>query len=115
MLSPVPAAVLSLRTRSANQSDALLVNWDRGAGDLSGFLLSLFNPNGSRQAEQHLGSDVSEFVFSDLVPGRLYRAEVLSVSGELSNRADTWGRTGETDASWIINIIIIIFNVCRKV
>uniref|UniRef100_A0A8D3DMT5 protein-tyrosine-phosphatase n=1 Tax=Scophthalmus maximus TaxID=52904 RepID=A0A8D3DMT5_SCOMX len=89
----VPAAVLSLRTRSANQSDALLVNWDRGAGDLSGFLLSLFNPNGSRQAEQHLGSDVSEFVFSDLVPGRLYRAEVLSVSGELSNRADTWGRT----------------------
>ncbi|XP_039990021.1 receptor-type tyrosine-protein phosphatase beta-like isoform X2 [Xiphias gladius] len=89
----VPAAVLSLRARSGNQSDALWVNWVHGGGDLSGYLLSLYNPNGSRRAKQQLGSEVTEFVFSDLVPGRLYRAEVLSLSGDLGNRADTLGRT----------------------
>lgn len=93
--SSVPAAVLSLRARSGNQSDALWVNWVHGGGDLSGYLLSLYNPNGSRRAKQQLGSEVTEFVFSDLVPGRLYRAEVLSLSGDLGNRADTLGRTGE--------------------
>ncbi|XP_069384935.1 receptor-type tyrosine-protein phosphatase beta [Paralichthys olivaceus] len=89
----VPAAVLSLTTRSGNQSDVLRVKWKRGAGDLSGFLLCLYDPNDSRQAEQHLGSEVTEYVFSHLVPGRLYRAEVLSLSGEQSNRASAIGRT----------------------
>lgn len=92
----VPAAVLSLRAQSGNQSGTLWVNWDRGGGDLSGYLLSLYDPDGSQRAEQHLGSEVTEFVFSGLVPGRLYRAEVLSLSEELSNRAGTLGRTGET-------------------
>ncbi|CAB1414937.1 unnamed protein product [Pleuronectes platessa] len=89
----VPAAVVSLTTRTGNQSDELLVTWARGPGDLSGLLLSLYDPNGSRRAEQHLGSEVTEFVFSHLVPGRLYRAEVLSLSGDLSNRASAAGRT----------------------
>lgn len=85
----------SLKAHSGNQSDALCVNWDRGAGNLSGYLLTLYNPNGSQQARTQLGSEATEFVFSDLVPGRLYRAEVLSLSGELSNGASTLGRTGE--------------------
>ncbi|XP_070686515.1 receptor-type tyrosine-protein phosphatase beta-like [Pempheris klunzingeri] len=89
----VPAAVVSLKAHSGNQSDSLWVNWGRGGGDLSGYLLTLYNPNGSQQAERPLGSEVTEFVFPDLVPGRLYRAEVLSLSGELSNRASTLGRT----------------------
>lgn len=98
ILSLVPAAVVSLNVHSGNQSDALWVNWDRGAGDLSGYLLTLYNPNGSQQARTQLGSEATEFMFSDLVPGRLYRAEVLSLSGELSNGASTLGRTGETTA-----------------
>ncbi|CAJ1055778.1 receptor-type tyrosine-protein phosphatase beta-like [Xyrichtys novacula] len=89
----VPAAVVSLRAHSGNQSDALWVNWDCGDGDLSGFLVTLYKADGSQQAVQHLGSEVTEFAFSDLVPGRLYRAEVLSLSGELSNRVSTQGRT----------------------
>ncbi|XP_044048547.1 receptor-type tyrosine-protein phosphatase beta-like [Siniperca chuatsi] len=89
----VPAAVASLKAHSGNQSDALWVNWDRGNGDLSGYLLTLYNLDGSQRAKQQLGSEVTEFVFSDLVPGRLYKAEVLSLSGELSNRASTLGRT----------------------
>lgn len=93
--SSVPGAVPSLRAHSGNQSDALLVNWDRPDGDLSWYLLNLFNPDGSQRSQQQLGSEVTEFVFSDLVPGRLYRAEVLSVSGQQSNRASVLGRTGE--------------------
>ncbi|XP_069028817.1 receptor-type tyrosine-protein phosphatase beta-like isoform X2 [Embiotoca jacksoni] len=89
----VPTAVASLAAQAGNRSDALRVNWDRGAGDLSGYLLCLYNPNGSQWAERRLGSDVAEFVFSGLVPGRLYRAEMLSLSGELSNRAGAAGRT----------------------
>uniref|UniRef100_A0A3Q1GFQ5 protein-tyrosine-phosphatase n=1 Tax=Acanthochromis polyacanthus TaxID=80966 RepID=A0A3Q1GFQ5_9TELE len=89
----VPAAVASLQLHTGNQSDVLVVNWDRGGGDLSGYLLTLYNPNGSQQAEQRLGPDATEFVFSGLVPGRHYRAEVLSLSQELSNWAGAVGRT----------------------
>uniref|UniRef100_A0A3B4XEA2 protein-tyrosine-phosphatase n=1 Tax=Seriola lalandi dorsalis TaxID=1841481 RepID=A0A3B4XEA2_SERLL len=89
----VPAAVISLRANSGNQSESLCVTWGRGLGDVSGFMLSLYKPDDSKQAEQQLDSEAFEFVFSDLVPGRLYRAEVLSLSGELSNRAITLGRT----------------------
>ncbi len=84
------------------------MSWDQGGGDLSGYLLTLYNPNGSQQAEQQLGSEVTQFVFSDLMPGRLYRAEVLSLSGELSNRASTLGRTGETRCSTCVITLIII-------
>ncbi|XP_051808493.1 receptor-type tyrosine-protein phosphatase beta-like isoform X4 [Acanthochromis polyacanthus] len=89
----VPAAVASLQLHTGNQSDVLVVNWDRGGGDLSGYLLTLYNPNGSQQAEQRLGPDATEFVFSGLVPGRHYRAEILSLSQELSNWAGAVGRT----------------------
>ncbi|XP_037834338.1 receptor-type tyrosine-protein phosphatase beta isoform X2 [Kryptolebias marmoratus] len=89
----VPAAVASLKARSGNQSDVLWVDWDRGDGDVSGYLLSLYNPNGSRQAKHQLGSEATEFSFSGLIPGRQYRAEVLSLSGELHNQATAVGRT----------------------
>uniref|UniRef100_A0AAQ4S4Y9 protein-tyrosine-phosphatase n=2 Tax=Gasterosteus aculeatus aculeatus TaxID=481459 RepID=A0AAQ4S4Y9_GASAC len=89
----VPAAVVSLRAHGGNQSDALQVDWGRGSGDLSGYLLSLYDPEGALRAEHQVGSEATGFVFSDLVPGRLYRAEVLSLSGGLSNRASTLGRT----------------------
>lgn len=95
LLSPVPASVASLRVRSGNKSDTLWVNWDRGAGELSGYLLTLYNPNGTQQACSQLGKEATEFVFWGLVPGRLYRVEVLSQSGELSDGASTVGRTGK--------------------
>uniref|UniRef100_A0A8D0A9X4 protein-tyrosine-phosphatase n=1 Tax=Sander lucioperca TaxID=283035 RepID=A0A8D0A9X4_SANLU len=95
----VPAAVASLTARSGNQSDALWVSWERGGGDLSGFLLLLYNPDGSQRAEQPLGPEVSQFIFSDLVPGRRYQAELKSLSGELSNSASTLGRTAPNPPS----------------
>uniref|UniRef100_A0A087XJN0 protein-tyrosine-phosphatase n=1 Tax=Poecilia formosa TaxID=48698 RepID=A0A087XJN0_POEFO len=89
----VPAPVASLRAKSGNQSDTLLINWDRRDGDVTGYLLSLYSPDGSQQAEHQLGSEVTEFIFSGLVPGRQYRVDVLSLSGELHNLASTVGRT----------------------
>ncbi|XP_076018766.1 receptor-type tyrosine-protein phosphatase beta isoform X2 [Genypterus blacodes] len=89
----VPAAVSYLKAQTGNQSDALMVSWAGSSGELSGYVLSLYNPDGSQQAQEQLGSEVTEFVFSHLVPGRLYRAVVLSCSGELTNRAGTLGRT----------------------
>ncbi|KAM6937933.1 receptor-type tyrosine-protein phosphatase beta [Xenentodon cancila] len=89
----VPAAVTFLKAQSGNQSDALWVKWERGGGDVSGYCLSLYNPDGSQQAEHCLGSEATEFVFSGLVPGRQYQANVMSLSGELQNKASTTGRT----------------------
>lgn len=86
--------MVSLKAQAGNQSDTLYVSWDRGPGELSGYLLFLYNPNGSHQARMQLGSEANELVLSDLFPGRLYKAEVLSLSEELSNRASALGRTG---------------------
>ncbi|XP_072242893.1 receptor-type tyrosine-protein phosphatase beta-like isoform X2 [Leuresthes tenuis] len=93
MARTVPAVVASLKAQTGNRSDVLCVTWDCGGGDVSGYLLSLYNSDGSQQAKHQLGSEATEFVFSGLVPGRQYRAEVLSQSGELHNQASTVGRT----------------------
>ncbi|XP_041652341.1 receptor-type tyrosine-protein phosphatase beta-like [Cheilinus undulatus] len=95
----VPAATASLRAHSGNQSDILLVDWDRAPGVLSGYQLILSKVDGSQLALQQLGSEVTESVFSRLVPGRLYRVELLSMSGDLRNQARTLGRTAPTPPS----------------
>uniref|UniRef100_A0A672GPJ3 protein-tyrosine-phosphatase n=1 Tax=Salarias fasciatus TaxID=181472 RepID=A0A672GPJ3_SALFA len=89
----VPAAVVSLRVQGGSSPDALWVSWTGGGGEVSGYLLSLVQSDGSVEAEQRLGPEASEFTFSGLVPGRLYTAEVLSLSGEQRNRASSRGRT----------------------
>ncbi|CDQ65313.1 unnamed protein product [Oncorhynchus mykiss] len=89
----IPAAVTSLQAQSRNQSEMLWVSWKRAVGELSGYLLSLYNPDGSQQAEETLGPDAMEHVFPTLIPGRLYHAVILTRSGELTNRATAHGRT----------------------
>nr|XP_061780963.1 receptor-type tyrosine-protein phosphatase beta-like [Nerophis lumbriciformis] len=89
----VPAAVTSLQAHSGNQSNRLRVAWKQSEGDVSGYLLSLYGPDGSLQTQEQLLPNVTEFVFGDLKPGHLYRAEVLSRSGELANGASIQART----------------------
>uniref|UniRef100_A0A8C7M867 protein-tyrosine-phosphatase n=1 Tax=Oncorhynchus kisutch TaxID=8019 RepID=A0A8C7M867_ONCKI len=89
----VPAAVTSLQARSHPQAEELWVSWERAEGELSGYLLSLYNPDGSQQAEEALGPDATEYAVPTLIPGRLYLAVILTRSGELTNRATTQGRT----------------------
>ncbi|KAI4794768.1 hypothetical protein KUCAC02_031852 [Chaenocephalus aceratus] len=86
----VPAAVVSLLVQTGNQS--LRLSWARGAGDVSGYLASLIGSHGARWAEP-LCPNATEFLFSGLRPGRLYRVELLSLSGGWSNAAFSQGRT----------------------
>lgn len=72
------------------------MSWERAEGELSGYLLSVYNPDGSQQAEEALGPDATEYAVPTLIPGRLYHAVILTRSGELTNRATTQGRTGES-------------------
>ncbi|XP_036375878.1 receptor-type tyrosine-protein phosphatase beta-like isoform X2 [Megalops cyprinoides] len=89
----VPAPVTALQTQNRNRTDSLWVSWERPTGELSGYLVSLYNPDGSQQAEQQLQAELKEHVFQGLVPGRLYSAVVLTRSGELVNTATAVGRT----------------------
>ncbi|XP_063053335.1 receptor-type tyrosine-protein phosphatase beta-like [Engraulis encrasicolus] len=89
----VPAAVSSLQAASGNQTQSLRVGWERVAGELSGYVLSIYNPDGSQHAERQLGPESLEHTFQDLVPGRLYNILMLTRSGELTNQAAAEGRT----------------------
>ncbi|XP_037109357.1 receptor-type tyrosine-protein phosphatase beta-like isoform X4 [Syngnathus acus] len=89
----VPSAVTSLRAQGGHACDQLQVLWRRGQGGVSGYLVSLSAPNGSLRAQEHLGSEVTQFVFNGLTPGRLYRVDVLSLSGDLANGASVHART----------------------
>ncbi|XP_061697884.1 receptor-type tyrosine-protein phosphatase beta-like isoform X2 [Syngnathoides biaculeatus] len=89
----VPSAVTSLRAESGDACERLRVLWRRGRGGVDGYRVSLFGPDGSLRAQERLGSDATEFIFSDLTPGRLYRVDVLSLSGDLANGTGVRGRT----------------------
>uniref|UniRef100_A0AAY4BMX1 protein-tyrosine-phosphatase n=1 Tax=Denticeps clupeoides TaxID=299321 RepID=A0AAY4BMX1_9TELE len=89
----VPAPVSGLKVGHQEQTDRLHVSWRRGPGDLSELLVSLYGPDGSQLAVQHLSPEQVEHVFQDLLPGRLYNVVVTSRSGELSNSATAAGRT----------------------
>ncbi|XP_061532399.1 receptor-type tyrosine-protein phosphatase beta-like isoform X2 [Phycodurus eques] len=88
-----PSAVTSLRAESGDACDQLRVLWRRGQGGVDGYRVSLSAPDGSLRAQERLGSDVMEFIFGDLTPGRLYRVDVLSLSGDLANGTGVHGRT----------------------
>ncbi|XP_051918305.1 receptor-type tyrosine-protein phosphatase beta-like isoform X2 [Hippocampus zosterae] len=89
----VPSAVTSLRAEAGDGCDRLRASWQRCQGGVSGYRLSLSAPDGSLRARERLGPEVTEFIFSGLTPGRLYRVEVLSLSGDLANAASVHART----------------------
>ncbi|CAG5926573.1 unnamed protein product [Menidia menidia] len=53
----------------------------------------MYDSSGARQEAKTLGAEHRGHAFSGLVPGRLYRAEVITHSGELTNNASAFGRT----------------------
>lgn len=56
----------------------------------------VYDASGSTLGAQTLGPEHSDVTFSGLVPGRLYRAEVITHSGELTNAIRAVGRTSES-------------------
>lgn len=53
----------------------------------------LYDVSGAAVGEQMLGADHTTHLFSGLRPGRLYRSEVITRSGDLTNRVSATGRT----------------------
>nr|XP_015208256.1 PREDICTED: receptor-type tyrosine-protein phosphatase beta [Lepisosteus oculatus] len=89
----VPAPVTALKAQNKNRTDSLSFTWEKAAGDLSGYEVSLYNPDGSLKATLPGRADLRECLFQGLVPGRLYRVTVATKSGDLSNTATAEGRT----------------------
>uniref|UniRef100_A0AAR2L812 protein-tyrosine-phosphatase n=1 Tax=Pygocentrus nattereri TaxID=42514 RepID=A0AAR2L812_PYGNA len=89
----VPAAVPVLLVESRNTTGTLWISWQGAEGEVSGYTLTLYNPDQSQQAEQSLRAESRGHAFTDLVPGRLYTAVVRTQSGDLTNMATTKGRT----------------------
>ncbi|XP_076878415.1 receptor-type tyrosine-protein phosphatase beta isoform X2 [Brachyhypopomus gauderio] len=89
----VPAEVQALQVQSRNSTGSLWVSWQGAEGEVSGYTLSIYNPDQSKYAERNLSVVSRDYIFSQLVPGRLYTAAVLTRSGDLTNMATSKGRT----------------------
>ncbi|KAK5849431.1 hypothetical protein PBY51_009074 [Eleginops maclovinus] len=89
----VPSPVSSLEVQSSGQTDRLTVSWQRADGGCSSYQVVLSDVSGAVVAEQTLGTDLSSQMFSGLVAGRLYRADVITHSGEMTNNVSALGRT----------------------
>lgn len=53
----------------------------------------LYDVSGAALGVQTVGADHTSHMFSGLSPGHLYRSEVVTHSGELTNRVSAMGRT----------------------
>nr|XP_057923395.1 receptor-type tyrosine-protein phosphatase beta isoform X2 [Doryrhamphus excisus] len=88
-----PAPVRRLQLESSGQTDKLTASWQHGEGGRSSYQVTLCDLSGVTVGAQLLGAEHRSHTFTGLTPGRRYRAEVVTRSGELSNRASTLGRT----------------------
>ncbi|XP_029968954.1 receptor-type tyrosine-protein phosphatase beta [Salarias fasciatus] len=89
----VPSPVSSLRVQSSGRTDRLAVSWEPAGGACSSYQVVLLDVSGSILSAQTLGTDQRGHTFTGLTPGRLYHAEVITHSGELTNNASALGRT----------------------
>ncbi|XP_052370533.1 receptor-type tyrosine-protein phosphatase beta-like [Oncorhynchus keta] len=100
----VPAPVRSLHVQGGKRTDRLSISWLPGAGEWSGYQVVLYGGlEGSTTtlAAQELGMQQREHLFQGLVPGRVYRAEVVTHSGELTNAVSAKGRTAPEPPSMV--------------
>ncbi|XP_056223519.1 receptor-type tyrosine-protein phosphatase beta-like [Seriola aureovittata] len=89
----VPSPVSSLLVQSSGRTDRLTVSWQHGEGSWSGYQVVLYDVSGAALGAQTLGAEHKNHMFTGLTPGRLYRAEVITHSGELTNSVSAFGRT----------------------
>ncbi|XP_007430100.1 receptor-type tyrosine-protein phosphatase V-like [Python bivittatus] len=78
--SPLPAA--SVQIWNEGHPNRLHAAWAPASGRLDGYELNLYHTGSSTLATQaYLGSDATNFTFSDLTPGINYLLEILSKAG----------------------------------
>ncbi|XP_061662406.1 receptor-type tyrosine-protein phosphatase beta isoform X2 [Syngnathoides biaculeatus] len=88
-----PSPVGGLRLHSAGHAHQLTTTWRHGDGRRSGYRVILSDVSGAVVAAELLGAEQSAHTFTGLAPGRLYRADVIASSGEMSSNASALGRT----------------------
>ncbi|XP_074082245.1 receptor-type tyrosine-protein phosphatase beta isoform X1 [Macrotis lagotis] len=90
----VPAAVQGLYADNAYSSHSLIVNWQGAAGVAERYDILLLNAEGTLLSNKSEVASAKQHKFEDLVPGKKYKIQILTVSGGLfSVRAETEGRT----------------------
>lgn len=97
----VPSAVSWLEVQSSGYTDRLTVSWQHGQGGWSSYQVVVYDVTGPTLGAQTLGADHNSHTFSGLIPGHLYRAEVITHSGELTNSAVSLGRTSPEPPTYL--------------
>lgn len=93
---PVPASVQELVAHHAYSSHSLLVTWQRAPGVAERYDILLLNEEGVLLSNKSEPATAKQHKFEDLLAGKKYKIQVLTVSGGLfSKRAETVGRTGK--------------------
>ncbi|XP_057613431.1 receptor-type tyrosine-protein phosphatase beta isoform X2 [Chionomys nivalis] len=87
----VPLAVVQLRVKHANET-SLGIMWQAPGGEWEKYIISLTDRD-LLVIHKSLCKDTREFTFTDLVPGRNYKATITTMSGDLKQSSSTKGRT----------------------
>ncbi|XP_021511826.1 receptor-type tyrosine-protein phosphatase beta isoform X1 [Meriones unguiculatus] len=87
----VPLAVLQLRVKHANET-SLGITWQAPTGEWEKYIISLMDRD-LLVIHKSLSKDAKEFTFTDLMPGRNYKATITSMSGDLKQSSSVKGRT----------------------
>lgn len=97
----VPSPVSSLHVQSSGHTGRLTVSWQHGEGSWSSYQVLLYDSSGATLAAQTMGADHVSHTFSGLIPGHIYRAEVITHSGELFSSAIALGRTSPEPPTYL--------------
>uniref|UniRef100_A0A672TKI9 protein-tyrosine-phosphatase n=1 Tax=Strigops habroptila TaxID=2489341 RepID=A0A672TKI9_STRHB len=90
----IPASVQELLAHHAYSSHSLLVTWQKAPGVAERYDILLLNEQGILLSNKSEPATAKQHKFEDLLAGKKYKIQVLTVSGGLfSKRAETVGRT----------------------
>ncbi|KAM9634746.1 receptor-type tyrosine-protein phosphatase beta isoform 5-T5 [Morphnus guianensis] len=90
----LPASVQELLAHHAYSSHSLLVTWQKAPGVAERYDILLLNEQGVLLSNKSEPATAKQHKFEDLLAGKKYKIQVLTVSGGLfSKRAETVGRT----------------------
>ncbi|XP_056656711.1 receptor-type tyrosine-protein phosphatase beta isoform X2 [Monodelphis domestica] len=90
----VPASVQGLHADNAYSSHSLIVTWQGAAGMAERYDILLLSEEGTLLSNKSEVASAKQHKFEDLIPGKKYKIQILTVSGGLfSVQAETEGRT----------------------
>lgn len=93
---PVPATVHRLAVENVYNSYLLMASWQSAPGIADRYDLLLLTDKGVLINNKSVPANTKSYKFEELVPGKMYKIRVFTVSGGLFSTAEeTAGRTGK--------------------